>query len=355
MITLVYGSRPEALKLGPVAAELKALRAPFNVICTGQHTDLLKGTPAESDLSGGRNLGFASAGDVLRWLYRVEGALFQALSSTSLVVVQGDTMSALAGARAAAKGNLLLAHVEAGVRSHNLTEPWPEEGFRTEITQLASWHYAPTANCFANLLAEGVRAERVRVTGNTVVSALARYTGASPQPPQSHLFVTLHRREWLQGKHFFEVLDAFGESATERPLIQFVWPMHPNILKRLSAKWLGSVPHNFRIIPALPYRDSIAVLSSAFGAITDSGGVAEEAATLGVPAIHLRNITDRPEAIEAGVARWEPPTREGVLNAVAIMAAGSIARRPSDCFGDITSASQVARHLTSLDLSTEQE
>src|SRR5258706_12396109 len=132
MITLIFGSRPEAIKLGIVAAELRALGADFNVVATGQHVELLRGTPAESDLANAKSLGFASGGDVMRWLRRVESALDKALLESTVVVVQGDTMNAGAGARAAAQRGLLLAHVEAGVRSHNLEEAFPEEGFRRE-------------------------------------------------------------------------------------------------------------------------------------------------------------------------------------------------------------------------------
>lgn len=347
MITIVYGSRPEAIKLGPVAAALRAERVSFSVVCTGQHTTLLAGTPAETDLQGS-SLGFASSGDILRWLHRVEGALEARIAPATIVVVQGDTMSALAGARAAHAQKKVLVHVEAGVRSHNLEEPWPEEGFRIEVTQHADWHYAATPTAFANLVAEGVRPERIRLTGNPGVSALARYAAASPQPLSDHCFVTLHRREWIQGKHFFEVLDTLSEAATEHAQARFVWPVHPNVEKRLSRVWLSSVPSNLVLVKPLPYADAVRLLATSFGALTDSGGVAEEACTLGVPAVHLRNVTDRPEALEAGSARWESPTREGVLNAIAVLSSGVLPRRPSDAFGDVGAAGAIARHLASL-------
>src|SRR5437667_3774498 len=216
MIALVYGSRPEAIKLGPVAAELRAAGAPFRVIATGQHRSLLEGTPAESDLAGGVELGVASTGMLVRWLHEVSKPLCDALDDTNIVVVQGDTQSALAGALAAKKRDKLLAHVEAGVRSHVVEDPWPEEMIRFNIDSMADYCLAATEANKRNLVDEGKHPSIVAVTGNTVVSALARYSDAKAgTAPSDHCVVTLHRREFWTGKHFFAVLDALGEAATD--------------------------------------------------------------------------------------------------------------------------------------------
>src|SRR2546426_12276267 len=138
-LVFVYGTRPEAIKLGPIAAELRALGSMGSVICTNQHSELLKGTPAESDLADGASLGLLSNGNVLQWTRVAEGRLRTAFGEmpSPTIVVQGDTMTAIAAARAATALRLPVAHVEAGGRSDNAEEPGPEEGIRTEVGQLA--------------------------------------------------------------------------------------------------------------------------------------------------------------------------------------------------------------------------
>lgn len=349
MISVVYGSRPEAIKLGPVVAELRALGAAVQIIATGQHTDLLKGTPAESDLADATSLGLASDGNPTRWVHHAQAPLLAALGAADLVVVQGDTMSAYAAAGAAHTLGKPLCHVEAGVRSHNLDEPWPEERYRVHIDKEAAWAYAPTSLNFANLVAEGFDEKRIRVTGNTGVSALARYTNAKPTSPSDHCLVTLHRREFVDGPHFVEVLDALCEAAADHKAARFLWPMHPTVQKRLARAWLAKVPNNLILIPPLSYAEMAGTLACSFGLISDSGGLVEEAATLGVPSVQLRNVSDRPEAIEAGVSQLEPPTRDGVHRSLQALTTGAMPRRPTDVFGTVEAASLVARHLASLD------
>lgn len=347
MIVLVYGTRPEAIKLGPVAAELRALKVEFRTLCTGQHRELLLGTPAETDLAhNSRSLGLASDGNVVRWLVRAGRALKAALSDATLVVVQGDTMSAMAASRAADSLRVPLAHVEAGVRSHNLQAPWPEEGFRTEIDDLADWMYAPTTTSYYNLVAEGQDPRRVRVTGNTGVSALARYTAAVPRAPESYVLVTLHRRELLRDKERFQgVVQALGKA--ELGVLSVLWPAHPSASQSLQDALGGTIPARVALGRPLPYREAAFVLAGAAGVLTDSGGLQEEAATLGVPCAVLREGPDRPESVEAGLARVFEPTAQGVADACAWLRS-DVPRTPSACFGDVTAASQVAAHLAQL-------
>src|SRR2546423_5228857 len=164
MIAVIAGTRPDCIKQGPTVAALRVRQLPTRVILTGQHSDLLRGTPAETDLADSLSLGLKSTGDVIRWPLHATTLLREALLGCDLVVVQGDTMSALAGARAAASLGIPLCHVEAGLRSGSLEDPFPEEGFRREITELATWHYAPTGHAADQLLGEGVPREAVGVT-----------------------------------------------------------------------------------------------------------------------------------------------------------------------------------------------
>lgn len=346
-VLLVFGTRPEAIKLGPCAAELRALRVPFGVLSTGQHQELLKGTPAETDLAGGVSLGIPSKGKVIPYVTDVANRAEQWLrehEEYEIVVVQGDTMSALAVAQAAVQADRLVVHVEAGVRSGDLDNPWPEEETRIQITKLASWHYAATPTAFANLLAEGVPHERIRLTGNPVVSAIARYSNAVPRAPMNVILFTMHRREWAQGEHVQEVVEALKEAAFRSPEVKFVWPVHP----ALEGKIEVVTTENLLICDPLRYQLAVEALAAAMGVITDSGGLCEESATLGVPCAVMRWATDRPEALEAGVARLFPPTGEGVRNAVDCLLGGQLPRRPTELYGDVTSAAQVARLLAQL-------
>ena len=346
MIAVIWGTRPEAIKLGPVVAELEARKVPLMLFCTGQHTDLLRGTPAETDLINSRSLMMPSNGDVLRWTRVAERQLKHTLQELApdLVVVQGDTMSAVAGARAGWALNVPVAHVEAGIRSHSPDEPWPEEGFRKEIAQLADWHYAPTETSAANLLQEGIPRERVVVTGNPGISAIARYTQAVPIPEiqTPTILVTLHRRELLKSPDLESVINAVGLACDEFPDLRFIWPLHPSLTVMPTPR------NNLRTAKPLDYCTCVTGLPLLQGVLTDSGGLQEEAATLGVPCAVLRNVTDRPESVIAGVAQVFPRTADGVQAAVGALATGSIPRKAAPVFGDMLSASRIATHLSQL-------
>jgi UDP-N-acetylglucosamine 2-epimerase (non-hydrolysing) len=348
VLTLVFGTRPEAVKLGPIAAELRILHVPFRIIATGQHTDLLAGSPAESDLRDSTSLGLASINDPAKWLRTAVPRLENALEmlDASLVVVQGDTASALAGARAACLQELPVAHVEAGVRSGNVGEPWPEEGYRQEITRLAAYHYAASTQAYANLLAEGVNASHVRLTGNPVVSALVRYADAKPRKPEPFVVLTMHRREWLVRQQVPDFYAAVCEACREHPALDVLWPVHPAVRPHLDALSMRHHPKNLWLERPWSYETMVDTLSRACGLVTDSGGLVEEAATLGIPTAILRRFNDRPEAVEAGIAIQMDPT--DVRIAIAFLAGGGLARKPTDVYGDASAASQVARHLASL-------
>jgi UDP-N-acetylglucosamine 2-epimerase (non-hydrolysing) len=349
MIALIYGTRPEAIKLAPVAASLRRQQVPFSVICTGQHTDLLAGI----DTFKGYNyhyLKMPSQGDVSSWLQRAQPKISAALreAGAQVVVVQGDTMSALAAARASRELGVVLAHVEAGVRSGNLQEPWPEEGFRREITQLADWHYAPTSTAFANLVTEGVPLQRILVTGNTVVSALAQ-AGAVARAPEPYLLMTMHRREWLDKADLVGWGVAVADAARQHPTLSIIWPMHPAV----AAKWPAcTMPENVNIRAPMPHKEALSLLGAARGLLTDSGGLVEEAATLGIPTAILRRYNDRPEAVEVGIARQYAPSPEGLLEAINMLSSGVIPRYPTAVYGLPTAAREIAEHLQRLYNST---
>jgi UDP-N-acetylglucosamine 2-epimerase (non-hydrolysing) len=226
-------------------------------------------------------------------------------------------------------------HVEAGVRSHSLNEPWPEEHIRTSIDAISALLLAATTAAQDNLLLEGFSKSIIKVTGNSVVSAINRY--AKPIPVKRldpRLLVTLHRRELRMHGKAQAVANRILDLAAEQPIL---WPVHPAMR--------GYVPYaDNDVVEPLPYVDMIEVLSASKGLLTDSGGLVEEATTLGVPTAILRNVNDRPEAVEAGIARVFPPTPQGVDNAFTWL---QTAERlgPSTVFGDVDSADKIADEI----------
>lgn len=357
MIVLVYGTRPEAIKLGPIAAALHANHTPHAILCTNQHTSLLAGTPAETDLADSLSLELPTTGDVVEWpavaQARIEDALCTVVSTTGiiprpLVVVQGDTMSAVTGARAAHAMGIPVAHVEAGLRSGDLENPWPEERFRREITQLATWHFAPTLCAYDNLMAEGIDSDHVFLTGNPVVSAIWRYTHQTPvKVPDQMILFTMHRREWLKSG-IMGVLEGMEEWAGRHPGVAIVWPVHPGVAKIIPSSWRHMPPQNLRLVAPLAYRETIRMVARSLGVCTDSGGLVEEAATLGVPVAVLRRVTDRPESIQAGVARLYPPTSDGVIAALDVLREQRMPRKPSHLYGTHLAAEKIALSLGTL-------
>lgn len=337
----VYGTRPEAIKIGPVVAALKARGTAPEVLCTGQHTDLLRGTPAETDLADGVSLGLASGGDVQQWVAAAKEVLAAQVGGADLLVVQGDTMSAYAGACAAAAAQVPIVHIEAGVRSGCLTEPWPEERFRIDIDQMASLRLAPTTQALANLQSEGLDGI---VTGNTVVSALARYGPPRNLPleaAQPYALLTLHRRELLQSERLNWLLTNLAMTAEYRPNWLFLWPLHPHTARTMTPR---AFPRNVYIIKPMEYAAFQLLLHNAALVLTDSGGLMEEACTLGVPCAILRNVNDRPEAVAVRNAKLYGTVPSAIGEAVRDVEQGWSAH-PSNIYGEADAAERVAHEL----------
>lgn len=347
MVTLVFGTRPESVKLGPIAAELRALGVPFKVIASGQHTDLLSGTPAESDLKPDAQLNIRTTGDLDQWSNAVEGRLRDALRElrSTWVVVQGDTQTAGLTAGIASELGLPIVHVEAGVRSGCLTDPYPEEGIRSRISQLATLHCAATDHARKNLRKEGIWGSHVTVTGNPVVSALSRYSDAKPSPALPRILVTIHRRETILRDDFPALAAHLMETMAGIPEVTFLWPLHPHTKSKLG---MQGVPGNLQIVPPQSYLAFTRLLATSQGILTDSGGCTEEACTLGVPTAILRKHHDRPEAVAVGLAKRFDPTPEGITASVQWLNRPH-ARIPNPVYGTPRSAANIATLLSHLD------
>lgn len=338
-VLCVLGTRPEVVKLVPLVEALQRRNVRVGALLTGQHANLLDPElAARLAAIGLANLGVASDGSVLGFLNKVQRPLLDALdlAKPRCVVVQGDTMSAMAGAEAAHIARVPIAHIEAGVRSGNLRDPWPEEGIRTQIDELATWRYPATEHAARNIGMPGA-------TGNTGIDVL-RESGVTPRAESGPtLLVTLHRRELRERADVLETLRALVQTANAEG-VTLCWPVHPGLEPLVVA--LGFPVPGVR--PPLSHHALLHVLSEARGVLTDSGGVTEEAATLGVPTAILRACNDRPEAVAAGVAMRFDPTPEGVAHAVRTLARRVLPRKPTAVYGTGHAADAIAAHLAAM-------
>ena len=319
-VMLVVGTRPEAIKLAPLASALSARSFAPVLVLTGQHSQLDPGSYGLSGIPLIR-LRCAAQGDPRLHAEAVANALAGTLRGASrpeLLVVQGDTSSALGGALAAEAAGLPLAHVEAGLRSHDLSLPWPEEGNRVAIDRLADLLFAPTEDNAANLALEGVGGE-VHVTGNTAIDAL--FAVLASLPPRStdagglpRLLVTCHRREnW--GAAFTPIGMALLELARS-PWLRIEFVLHSNPAMAAAARLLLGGNPRIRLLPPMDHRTMVAALRSAHLILSDSGGLQEEAPALGVPLLVLRSNTERPEAVESGNCRLVGNERAAIVDEV---------------------------------------
>lgn len=325
-ILVVFGTRPEVIKLAPVVFSLRARRQQARVtLCsTGQHRTLLDGALAAFDLRADHDLDLMEAGqhpgDLLgRLLLRLRPLLDEL--TPDVVVVQGDTTTVMAGALAGFLCHARVAHVEAGLRTRDRHAPFPEEVNRRVAGVVADYHFAPTSQARDNLLREGVPPECVFLTGNTIVDALQwmrEKVAGRRLPPELDvdrrrlILVTAHRRESF-GPPFRELCYALREIAARHHDVQLVYPVHlnPNV-QRPVREILGDC-ERVRLVEPLAYTDFVAALDRAHLVLTDSGGIQEEAPALGKPTLVLRDKTERPEAVAAGVVRLVGTDRERIV------------------------------------------
>ena len=312
-IAVLFGTRPEAIKLAPIVLELRRAGLEHLVITTGQHPAMAAEVLDLFGIRADGDLGLLREGQSLdqllaRAVQRV-GALL-AERPTSAVVVQGDTSSMLGSALAAFHHGVPVAHVEAGLRSHDIRLPFPEEMNRRLASTIATWHFAPTAGAAENLRREGIT-ENVHVPGNPVVDAL-RHIMAEPRALPSELgsfigegpyvLATAHRREsW--GGGIAAISRGLRAVLAARPELRLVFATHPNPIARQPVEdALGTHPRAM-IVDAQPYPVFLNLLHGARLAVSDSGGVQEEGPTLGVPVLVTRSTTERPEGVDAGAVR----------------------------------------------------
>lgn len=367
-VLFIFGTRPEAIKLAPVIARLRERPQDFEVrvTVTGQHRGMLDSVLDVFGIVPDNNLDIMRPGQPLAALTaRALEGLDDVIGreQPAAVVVQGDTATTLAGALAAYWHRVPVAHVEAGLRTGDRYQPFPEEMNRRLTTHLATWHFAPTDAARGHLLAEGVDATRVHVTGNTVIDALLEIA-ATPWnfPPgpiadavaagragnERLLLVTTHRRENL-GAPLDEVAAALAELLRRFPDIRVLYACHSNPLARAAAeRALGTHPRVLLLEP-VPYLQFVKLMQAATLIVTDSGGIQEEAPSLGKPVLVLRNVTERPEAVTAGAARVTGTRTADIVAAAATLLADPTAyaamARTANPFGDGRAAERIAAVL----------
>ncbi len=338
-ILIVFGTRPEAIKMAPLVKALQRESGIFDakVCVTAQHREMLDQVLKIFDISPDYDLDIMKPGQDL---YDVTSGVLLGMKEVlsdfrpDIVLVHGDTTTTLAVSLAAFYRKIPVGHVEAGLRTEDIYSPWPEEANRQLTSRLTRLHFAPTSKSRQNLLAEKIPDENIVVTGNTVIDALflvLEKIGSNPEKetkiietlknrlpffqtpktqnpktqnpkPKQLILVTGHRRENF-GRGFINICEALKEIAEKEPDVDIVYPVHlnPNVQKPVN-EILGDTP-NIHLIPPLEYEPFVYLMSKAHIIVTDSGGIQEEAPSLGKPVLVMRETTERPEAVEAGTVK----------------------------------------------------
>ena len=331
-ILLIFGTRPEAIKMAPLVKEFQRYSDDYKtVVCvTGQHREMLDQVLQIFEIKPDYDLNIMKQGqDLYDVTARVLVGLRDVLKAVSpdVVLVHGDTTTSMAAALAAFYQQIPVGHVEAGLRTHNIYSPWPEEINRQLTGRIATYHFAPTPLSRQNLLNEGVEPAHIHVTGNTVIDALywvvdriksdralsqtlseellhSGYDMNRLSQGKKLVLITGHRRENF-GDGFMRICKAIKTLVEQYPEVDFVYPMHlnPNVRKPIHEAFDGRSYDNMYFIEPLEYLSFVYLMEKSTIVLTDSGGIQEEAPGLGKPVLVMRDTTERPEALDAGTVK----------------------------------------------------
>ena len=342
---LVFGTRPEAIKMAPLVKEFQKYPKEFEtIVCvTGQHREMLDQVLHIFDIRPDYDLNIMKQGQDLydvttRVLMGMRDVLKE--SRPDLVLVHGDTTTSTASALAAFYQQIPVGHIEAGLRTHNIYSPWTEEMNRLLTGRIATYHFAPTLLSRQNLLQENVADEKITVTGNTVIDALywvvqkikenktlarelenilakSGYTVSRLTQGKKLVLITGHRRENF-GDGFISICKAIKSLSEKYPEVDFVYPMHlnPNVRKPIQEVFGESQKANMFFIEPLEYLSFVYLMEKSAIVLTDSGGIQEEAPGLGKPVLVMRDTTERPEALEAGTVKLVGTDYDKIVNEV---------------------------------------
>jgi UDP-N-acetylglucosamine 2-epimerase (non-hydrolysing) len=339
-ILLVFGTRPEAIKLAPLFRELKEYPKFFNVrVCvTAQHREMLDQVLCFFGITPDIDLNIMTKEQSLSQLtsnvlLSINNVL--AKEKPDILLVHGDTTTTFASALSAFYLGIDVGHIEAGLRTHNMAAPFPEEFNRKIVSNIAKWHFTPTNISKNNLLKEGLASSKIWVTGNTIIDSLyiilKRFSESKDYSAtinknlteilnfdlkkKKFILVTGHRRENF-GRGFQSICQSLKELSNKYPSINFVYPAHlnPNVIEPVKSILKGL--ENVKIIKPLNYDDFIYLLKYSYAVLTDSGGLQEEASSLGIPVLVMRDTTERPEAIGSGILNMVGTDQLNIINKV---------------------------------------
>ena len=342
---LVFGTRPEAIKMSPLVKEFQKYPEKFEtIVCvTGQHREMLDQVLRIFDIQPYYDLNIMKQGqDLYDVTARVLTGMRDELKETrpDIVLVHGDTTTSTAAALAAFYQQIPVGHIEAGLRTHNIYSPWPEEVNRQITGRIATYHFAPTSLSKDNLLQEGISGEQIIVTGNTVIDALymvvekikndgilscelekvlkaSGYDISRLSDGRKLVLITGHRRENF-GDGFISMCKAIKSLSEKYPEVDFVYPMHlnTNVRKPIHEVFGESQRANLFFIEPLEYLSFVYLMEKSAIVLTDSGGIQEEAPGLGKPVLVMRDTTERPEALEAGTVKLVGTDYDKIVNEV---------------------------------------
>lgn len=340
-VMLVFGTRPEAIKMAPLVKAFQVDKAHFEtVVCvTGQHREMLDQVLDIFQITPQYDLNIMQKGqDLYDVTSRVLLGMRPALQKEhpDVVLVHGDTTTSTASALAAFYQQIPVGHVEAGLRTHDIYSPWPEEMNRQMTSRIATYHFAPTSLSKENLLKEGIPEKHIYVTGNTVIDALhlmvkQLHIDWHQSQPRKRVLITGHRRENF-GEGFLHVCQAIKTLAQKYPKVDFIYPVHPNpnvhkaILEVFGVSEVAQTVQlneldnssisNLKFVEPLDYVEFVTMMAKSSLVLTDSGGIQEEAPGLGKPVLVMRDTTERPEAVDAGTVRLVGTDKQKIVDEV---------------------------------------
>lgn len=372
-IMLVFGTRPEAIKMAPLYHHMKSRSDEIEVqLCvTAQHRQMLDQVLETFDIQPDIDLDLMKSGqDLIDITSAVLLAMREILveHKPDIVLVHGDTTTAMATSLACFYARIPVGHVEAGLRTYDLDAPFPEEFNRQFVGRVAKWHFAPTATSESNLISENVPAGNILVTGNTVIDALHWVLGRIGSNPRlyadistcldsqlsfdwkadKYILITGHRRENF-GDGFDQICGALCDLAARYPAVHFVYPVHLNPNVRTPVNSLLGSRDNIHLLEPLAYEPFVLLLKNCFMVLTDSGGIQEEAPSLGKPVLVMREVTERPEAVEAGTVLLVGADRDKIVNGVSQLLDNTISyenmARAHNPYGDGRACSRIVNFL----------
>ncbi len=370
-ILIVFGTRPEAIKMAPVVKALKQPHLETRVCITAQHRDMLDQILEIFDIEADYDLNLMRPGQNL---YDITTGVLMGLRDVltefrpNVALVHGDTTTSMATALACFYEQVSVAHVEAGLRTYDLQAPWPEEANRQITARLAKYHFAPTQTSAANLRSEHIPEDNIVITGNTVIDALLMMRqkideddelaetltqtvmqfGYDVQRARKRVLITAHRRENF-GDGFQNLCEAIRDLADRFSDVDFIYPVHLNPNVRAPVQKILSGRDNIFLIEPLDYACFVMMLDRAHIVLTDSGGIQEEAPSFGKPVLVMRRTTERPEAVEAGTVRLVGTDKTKIFDEVSRLlndeAAYKDMSRAHNPYGDGNAAQRIREFL----------